>query len=379
MASNRSLASINDASAVVPLSYQKIDPSTGSPFTNSQVTAVSLTIYNAADGSTLLASAGMTWNATLQAYVSSWTPSGAALTARRAVAVMVPTRAVGVAAALTPTTFEWMDMADVLYRIDAAKSAILSEVDSKAAEIEGAGYVQGTDSLRQAKLQRDSMANQIGALDLRQSTNFLSPGFMAQSNTYTIYLRVRDDNGTLVDADATPALTLLEGSVTGVTISAFTRDGVGLYHATVTLSGSAVPKTVFTLRAAWNRTEGSIVNSEEALRTVTIDSFETDTGQILSNTQTILNLLNNGTYGLSAIQAIVSDIQSKVNNGTYGLSALRTDIDAVAAQVGIDNNASIQAKLGAFTAVLNLFSLLGAFTPSETVLKALQTIQGTLY
>lgn len=44
---------------------------------------------------------------------------------------------------------------------------------------------------------------------------------------------------------------------------------------------------------------------------------------------TLNNLLTNGTYGLSALETLVDDVENLLNNATYGLSALNTDLDSI--------------------------------------------------
>src|SRR5688572_6167860 len=378
----------------MPFLYQKINPSSGAPFTNAEVTAVAIAVLDAADGSTLLASTAMTWDANLSAYRYNWVYVGAA---RRVVAVMTPTRAVGISAALTPVDYETVDLADTLARIgkssEAATDPSLASgtlfsksrgtgVDTDALqaeleEIEGVGWNGALDNLHQAKLARDQVATQVAALDLRQSTNFIVPARMAPTKTYVIRLRIRDDDGVLVAPDATPTIEILEGAITGVTLGAVTADGgTGLYKANVALDGTADPGVVFSLRAAWTRTEGAVTNNEEALRSVEISAEDAVSDQILTDLATIMSRigtnadtgatgtlfgrdqrsydhLTDATYGLNALYTIVANIQAQVNHGTYGLAALNADIDAVAGYVGVDATATIHQKLGAFTAVLN--------------------------
>jgi len=47
-----------------------------------------------------------------------------------------------------------------------------------------------------------------------------------------------------------------------------------------------------------------------------------------ANIGTILSEIQNGTYGLSALETLVDEIESLLKNATYGLSALKTEIDA---------------------------------------------------
>lgn len=369
MARTRSLAYVADAAASIPCFYQKIDPATGAPFTSAQVTAVSLAVYDVADGSTIQSSVSMVFDSTLQGYRYNLAYSG---TARRVVIVMTPTRALGVSAALTPVDYETVDLADTLARIgkntdaatdpSAATGTLLSKLRGLGVDtddIMGTGYDPVLDNLHQAKLARDQLAASIAALDLRQSTSLIVPARMAPSKTYTCRLRVRDDNGVLVAPDATPVVEFLEGTVTGVTLGAVSSDGgTGLYKFNVALDGAADPGTVFTIRASWTRTEGSVVNNEEALRSVEVDAFDAVYDELLADTQSILDLLN---------------------DGTIGLSALNTDLDTLLTRLGVDPSGfSVHQKLGAFTASLNLLAILGGFTPTETLLKSVQSIQGML-
>lgn len=367
MAKARSIAYVNDVGgATLPFLYQKIDPATGAPFTSAQVTAVSIALYDAADGSALQASTGMTWDATLQMYRYGWTYTGAA---RRVVAVMTPTRAVGISAALTPVDYETVDMADTLARIgknsealtdpSAASGTLMSKVRGAGQDlddIKGSGYDPVLDNLHQAKLKRDELAASIAALDLRQSTSLIVPARMAPSKTYTCRLRVRDDNGVPVAPTATPTIEFLEGTVTGITLGSVTSDGgTGLYKFNVVLDGTADPGTVFSIRAAWSRIEGAVTHNEEAIRSVEVDAFDAVYDELLADTQAVLDLLN---------------------NGTYGLSALDSDLNALLVRVGVDSTVSLHQKLGAFTAALNLLAILGGFTVTETVKKNIEAIQG---
>ena len=50
------------------------------------------------------------------------------------------------------------------------------------------------------------------------------------------------------------------------------------------------------------------------------------------------SLLNNSTYGLSALQSIISNIKSLLENTTYGLNAIKTTVNSVNNTVSVVGN-----------------------------------------
>jgi len=76
---------------------------------------------------------------------------------------------------------------------------------------------------------------------------------------------------------------------------------------------------------------------------------------------TLNSLLTDATYGLSAIETLVDEVESLLKDGTYGLSALRTAITAV------------NTDLGDWSAQTNLQSLLAALGIPDVAGKPLYT------
>lgn len=56
-------------------------------------------------------------------------------------------------------------------------------------------------------------------------------------------------------------------------------------------------------------------------------------------------VVTNGTYGLSAIEDLVDEVESEIKNGTYGLSALKTLVDAIKAITDNNHGGIIDANI----------------------------------
>lgn len=111
-------------STTIPFVYKKNNPDTGAPFTNTDITACTVRLLDIATGTELVAATSMTWDATLQGYRAALSYSG---NARYVMAVMTPTRAGGISAALTPIDSEVLDLADTLERIDETAGVLITE------------------------------------------------------------------------------------------------------------------------------------------------------------------------------------------------------------------------------------------------------------
>jgi len=79
------------------------------------------------------------------------------------------------------------------------------------------------------------------------------------------------------------------------------------------------------------------------------DNAETFNKSVHSLQAIVDNLLTHGTYGLSALKALIDAIDSGLNNGSYGLAALESLIAAVEAKLddGTNGLAAIRALLDA--------------------------------
>lgn len=174
VAKARSVVYVNDVGgASISFLYQKIDPTTGAPFTNAQVTAVSIAVHDVADGGVLLPSTPMVWDAVLQAYRYNWAYTG---TARVVMAVLTPTRAAGVSAALTPVYREVIDMADVLARLGKNTEAATDPsagTGTLLSKLRGTGDNLDANNSILASVQADTDALQGDAAALQADVNAL--------------------------------------------------------------------------------------------------------------------------------------------------------------------------------------------------------------
>lgn len=93
--------------------YAKRDPSVGTYYTATGITAASVSVYGS-DGTEILAPTAMTYSANLRGYIYNWTV-GTSLNSRDIVyAFVTPTREASVAAALAPDEIVPVDVSEVL-------------------------------------------------------------------------------------------------------------------------------------------------------------------------------------------------------------------------------------------------------------------------
>lgn len=126
MGRTRSVSHILDGTTLTFL-YRRSNPSTGSYFTNSDITAVTLEIRNIESTAVaLLSPSAMTYDSALDGFKFVWT-YGAALNGVRSISArFVPTRAATTAAALAPTESIEVDLANILARLGAPAGASLA-------------------------------------------------------------------------------------------------------------------------------------------------------------------------------------------------------------------------------------------------------------
>jgi len=82
---------------------------------------------------------------------------------------------------------------------------------------------------------------------------------------------------------------------------------------------------------------------------------------------TINNLLTDATYGLSALETLVDEVESLLKNATYGLSALNDDLDTIITRIGdpsLHTLTTITDKLGDLSE--SLATILETFVASES-------------
>lgn len=95
-------------------------------------------------------------------------------------------------------------------------------------------------------------------------------------------------------------------------------------------------------------------------------------GDATVSLNTLNNLLTDGTYGLSALETLVDEVESLLKDATYGLSALNDDLDDIISKIGSPSVslaadiAAIENKLKASPSVDSiLFKLGGAVCPAS--------------
>lgn len=122
MARTRSVSHIGDGTTLVFL-YRRVNPSTGSYFTDADITACTVEVRNTENsGTALLAATAMVYDANLRGYRYIWT-YGSSLTGISFASVFFsPTRAGSVAAALAPDEAIEIDLHDTLNRVAAVKT-----------------------------------------------------------------------------------------------------------------------------------------------------------------------------------------------------------------------------------------------------------------
>lgn len=275
-------------------------------------------------------------------------------------------------------------------------------------EIRGTSFSTATDSLHQLRQTVDALQSSVDALDAGTSTTFVVPDEMTVPESgnrgYDVFLRVYDDNGALINADLTPTLEFIGTTPSGVNLSTFSQEMTneatpqpitGKYKATITINFAAAPDTAFTVAAKYARTDAGATQNYEFLRPVLLTDDGADHDLIYADTQAILQRIGEHTdtgaantvfgrlirgldsiehadYGLSALNTDLNTIIGELGNATYGLSALNSDLDLLLARLGVDGSAvTVHEKLGALTAVNNLYSILGTGFNATDTLKAI--------
>lgn len=176
------------------------------------------------------------------------------------------------------------------------------------------------------------------------------------SNTYRIPVTLYNSKNALVDADTNSIVvslvnqsgadrsTYLTGNASGT--APMVRDSLGQYHIDVAIpSTAAQEELLFNFAYAVGGVATARRTVSEIITDVNADGFALQS--TLVATQTTVNAINalvtdpvnglaniesqiaNGTYGLSALQALSAAIQSLLTNGTYGLAAINTAVGAV--------------------------------------------------
>lgn len=185
----------------------------------------------------------------------------------------------------------------------------------------------------------------------------------AGSKHYEIAIRVYDTTNNLEDPDTNLINVSIKNEVgldrtnllTGYTSGpvAATRTGVGIYSIGIDIADTAALEQLIVEFAyteggsALNhvRTTETVPDAQAsgfALQTTLLDVL-TDTSDMQPKVSTILSAIQDGSYGLSALKALIDIIDGVVDannavltSGTYGLAALKTIIDTKASQVSVD-------------------------------------------
>jgi hypothetical protein len=348
------IAIARDAARVL-FTYKKRNPASasGDYFDNASITAASVKVINTETDATILASTAMSYSSAIRGWRYAWT-YGTALDGVTAITVeVIPTRAGGVSATLTPIDSEEFEVADTLQRIDELPSAA-TVADAVWDEAAGGHSMAGTfgklgqdtktavDTLRadfdsfEAVNQGEhdatqSAVAQIGATARTQligpttfaipdsgSTTFVldwvgkdtdaSPTILDDPDSNIVDVTVADQSG------GTPAGVTLGGTPVG----RMTRNSLGRYQLVVTTASTAVDGIQLRFFAA--STNGGA--ADVAMWTTTLGDFDQ-----LDSIQAQVDAIR--TTDVPAIQSNVDSAESAINaNVDAAEAAIIADVDA---------------------------------------------------
>jgi hypothetical protein len=224
----------------------------------------------------------------------------------------------------------------------------------------------------------DSVSSSVSSI--QNATRFVAavPAQMiepdAGSKAYRIPIRLYNGQGNLEDPDSNQIevfvadelgasrKSYLSGFVDEGTPIYAVRDSLGAYHVDLAIPTGA---SIEQLNFSFDYVEGGIALSavrsthivdESATQGMALEStlqeVLTDTSDMQPKVDIIKGLLEDATFGLSAIKTLVDTVNSNtdgveglLNDGTFGLSALKGLIDAKASQASVDNlQTSVNAK-----------------------------------
>lgn len=234
--------------------------------------------------------------------------------------------------------------------------SVKSDTSAIKADLETGSASLATILANLQALQNGSISNGVGYV----LPSMLIPA--SGSNTYRIPITIMDNEGRLIDpatnlvtvgvlnAAGTDRGSFLTGSSGSPATVSAVRDSLGQYHAMVSIPSTAIEEELIysfsyaigvnaMVRYGQSQLLTDTGASGYALQStlLSVQSTVTSTNGVVTNgtfgNSALQALLSNGTYGLSALQALLG-------NGTYGLSALQAILSN--ATYG---NAALQALL----------------------------------
>lgn len=238
-------------------------------------------------------------------------------------------------------------------------------IDQNVDDVEAA-LVNPTYGLSALKALIDTLKSSIASV---QNNIAFSAGVLNQSiapgagtNTYRIPINVFDTSGNMEDPDSNEIFvsivneagvdrsSYLAGFVSGPVLA--TRDAIGQYRIDYGIPDTAPLETLI---FKFEYVEGGLTRVQQRASEVVADvqssgfALETTAQDILTDTADmqprvadIQTKVNDATYGLAALKALidildtnVDSVKADVENATYGLAALRTTLDTKASQASV--------------------------------------------
>lgn len=242
-------------------------------------------------------------------------------------------------------------------------TSVKTTVEDTNAAVRDANY-----GLEETKNVIDAIEQAIG--QIQNNTRFTTtlptemviPG--TGSNTYRVWSALYDTTGNLEDPDSDTITVSLEndqgasrndylvGSVAGSTVD-MTKDSTGVYRIDLAIPDTAVEEQLIakfaydenTISLVQIRTSRLVaeINASGLALEATSQDIKTTVDTMGPQVADIQTKINDASFGLAAIRAAITAVQTTVDNnntllsdGTFGLSAIKTALDTKASQASVD-------------------------------------------
>jgi translation elongation factor EF-1beta len=228
------------------------------------------------------------------------------------------------------------------------------------------------------------------------------------SKSYRLPLRIYNGQGQLEDPDmneievtvvdevGSSRKSYLAGFVAEGTPVLAVRDSLGAYHIDLSIpAGASIEQLNFEFKYAENGTPVSAVRtthvvpesaSEGLALEATLQSVKTTVESTEPKVDAIKSLLENATYGLSALEALVQvvnqntdGVEGLLNDPSFGLQALKTVIESKASQASLDALATLVGTKASQASVDSLDAKVDTKSSQASVNAVQQALDERLY
>lgn len=231
---------------------------------------------------------------------------------------------------------------------NAALKALIDQVTAQVSNIQNA-----TRTL--VAVQPELVKPTVGVKQYKVEISIFNvQGFLQNPDAAGVSLTLKDaagnDRGNLFVGISSGALVIPVGNAA--------NPSAGIFTATIEIANNTAEEAL-TLFVDYTETDGDPMRAQRAVEVVanvqaagfaqetTAQSILTDTQDIKPRVQDIQSVVNDATFGNSAIKAlldamnaIIGDTNTVINDAGFGLAAIAADLSGKASQVSVDNIAN---------------------------------------